>query len=1412
MRTRNWGRLATGLVLSTVMALGVLQAPMAQADTAPPVPNDPSNPETVSAQPLPTVQIGTGVVWSQAVVGNTVYVGGQFSTARPAGSAPGTNEVTRSNLLAYDIRTGALLSSWAPSTNGVVNVVTAAPDGSRIYVGGAFTTVNGQTRRRIAALDPSSGALIGAFNPNPDASVRAIAVTPTKVYFGGLFGTAGGQPRTRLAAVDVNGTLLPWAPAAAGGQVAAMVTTPDDGRVIIGGQFTTVNGSGNPGYGLAAIDGTTGALTPFAAAGIIRNGGPNSGITSAFVDEDSIYVTGYHFGAGGNLEGTARINLNGTLNWLEDCHGDTYSVFAARGSVYKVGHAHYCGNVPGGFAQSAPWKYQRGMAFSKQATGVLRTEYLNYFNWAGTKSPSILQWLPQLDAGTFTGQTQAAWSLSGNDDYVVAGGEFPKAEGMNQQGLVRYARNTPQTPAQERPEFSGSQSTPIVTSPATGEVLVSWQTNSDLDNRALTYKVIRGSDVNNPVYTTTRESTVWDRPYLSFVDTGRTPGTTESYRIFATDAHGNESRSNAVSVVVSGTGTATDPYARSVLADGPQSYWRLGESSGTDVADLTGRDPMTTNGTVTRTAAGAISGNGAATFAGNASSTAASTQSQHGPFWFSVEAWFRTSTTTGGRIVGFSGSRTATSGTNQYDRNIYMSNSGQLSFGVHQGSTRATVTSSATYNNNQWHHVVGVVGDTGMSLYVDGANVGTRPDARTGKSYNGYWRLGGDTLSGWSSRPTSDYFNGSIDDVAVYRQALAGNQVRAHYLAAGAALAVPSDSYGKAVYDSGPDLYWRFRESSGTSAADSSLNGQTGTYAGSPTLGGASAVNDVADKSITLNGTTGNVASNNTSLTSPQVYSEEAWIKTTTTTGGQIMGFGSSKTGSSTTYDRQVYMTNAGTLKFAVSPSNVDTSITSPAGQPYNDGKWHHVVATQGPGGMKLYVDGTAVASGSTVNSLSYNGYWRVGGDNLTGRSSKPTSTYFAGSVDEVAVYPKVLSASEVASHFSKAGGTTQNQKPVAAFSSSNTFLAASFDASGSTDPDGSIAAYAWDFGDGTPQGSGKTTSHNYTAAGTYPVTLTVTDDLGATSSVAQNVTVTNPPPNQKPTAAFTSSSTGLTAAFDGSGSADTDGTIASYDWDFGDGTTHGGGQSPTHPYGAPGTYQVTLTVTDNLGDIGTTTNAVTLAGPIAVDSFTRTSASGWGSANAGGAWTPLIGAASNYSVGGGAGQMMVATNATRAIALNDVAATDTDTVVKVSLDQMPTTGGYEYAIVGARQQDGGGYRARVKLNSDGTVGLTLQCQAVTGGTCVKSTVANLTTVSGVTVTAGAQLNIRLQTEGTGTTTLRSRVWLAGTTEPTTWQLTGTDTTAALQGAGGVYLSAFSPSTTTNAIVASWDDLQVDLL
>lgn len=160
--------------------------------------------------------------------------------------------------------------------------------------------------------------------------------------------------------------------------------------------------------------------------------------------------------------------------------------------------------------------------------------------------------------------------------------------------------------------------------------------------------------------------------------------------------------------------------------------------------------------------------------------------------------------------------------------------------------------------------------------------------------------------------------------------------------------------------------------------------------------------------------------------------------------------------------------------------------------------------------------------------------------------------------------------------------------------------VAVTFDGSGSSDPDGTIEAYDWDFGDNSA-GSGVSVSHTY-AVGTYTITLTVTDDAGATASTTATITIEAPPPpppNESPVAVISGPNTGtegVAVTFDGSGSSDADGTIASYDWDFGDNSS-GSGVSATHTYTA-GSYNVVLTVTDNEGATGSDTLTIDIAAP----------------------------------------------------------------------------------------------------------------------------------------------------------------------------------------------------------------------
>ncbi len=176
------------------------------------------------------------------------------------------------------------------------------------------------------------------------------------------------------------------------------------------------------------------------------------------------------------------------------------------------------------------------------------------------------------------------------------------------------------------------------------------------------------------------------------------------------------------------------------------------------------------------------------------------------------------------------------------------------------------------------------------------------------------------------------------------------------------------------------------------------------------------------------------------------------------------------------------------------------------------------------------------------------------------------------------------------------------DQPPVASF----TFIPASvivgqpvsFDGRASMDPDGTVDAYSWNFGDGSPQATGDRPTHTYIHTGTFNVTLVVIDNGGVTGTTSKLVTVSLPP-NQPPVAILTFSPANATIgrpeSFDASASYDTDGTVTNYSWEFGDGTPTETGVRVSHTYIAPGRFPVSLIVTDDRGGTSSTTELVTV-------------------------------------------------------------------------------------------------------------------------------------------------------------------------------------------------------------------------
>ncbi|WCD84702.1 hypothetical protein KPP03845_101025 [Streptomyces xanthophaeus] len=739
--------LATALALSlagTGTVIGVGLVPQAAAVT-PPV--------AFTADPLPTWQ-PNGVVWALAEAGGQVFAGGTFSAVRPPAGGGGS-EQPAVNFVALDAATGAptscKLSFTVGSGTATVRALTLSPDKETLYAGGYFGAVNGTPVSSLAAVDVATCTVKTGFRPAFAATVRALAVTGDTVYAGGDFLTVAGQQRERFAAVDAtDGTLKPFT-ANADEPGRAVEVTPDGSKVVLGGDFFTVNGTNT--HALAVVDATSGALTR-SYAGFIET---NSVVKDIATDATGFYTANEGTG-GGVFDGRIALNLSDFgQRWRDTCLGATQAVLPYQSVLYSASHAHDCSSV-GEFPDG-----QRHHLLAQPTTGTGK-----------------LGWAPDTNDGIGEGIGPRVMSIGSKAgvQYLWVGGEFTTVNGAAQQSLTRFA-STGDTGAPTVPVASAVSFKP-------GEVQVRWRTSLDLDDSALTYKIYRNGAAA-PIGTVTADSLFFRRPQASWTDTTVAPGQSYTYRVTATDAAGNVSAlSGTASVTVP---TSVDAYPNAVRTDGAQQYWRYDESALPFVADSsTGgtSSGVHHNAPALRQTPGAVTGASTAIGLNGTDTQVYGDRRQTVGSSYSIETWFKTNTTRGGKLIGFGNNQAR--GSSNYDKHVYMTNNGRLVFGVYTGATR-TITTAAAYNDNQWHHVVATQGPGGMTLYVDGVQRGTL-NVTTHENFAGYWHVGGDSLGGWPDRPTSEYWAGQLDESAVYPTVLGAAQVQNHYALASA----PADS------------------------------------------------------------------------------------------------------------------------------------------------------------------------------------------------------------------------------------------------------------------------------------------------------------------------------------------------------------------------------------------------------------------------------------------------------------------------------------------------------------------------------------------------------------------------------------------------------------------------------------------
>lgn len=1189
-------------------------------------------------------RISNGEIWDIEVIPslNRVFIAGSFTSI--ANTRAPTTTVNQAFLASYNYQTGLIDTTFRPTFNGAVNAVEASPDGTKLFVGGSFNTVNGVAKQKVASLNLTTGAPLSTFGftNSTNNQVQSLAATNDTLYVGGRFTRINGVLRTGLAAVNAASGVVDqtFQNDLAGGigvngqlGVPQLKLTHDNSKLLVVHTGRQIDGQDRLGMGI--IDTSTEQLLPWRSLlwdqNLSRLGGVTRIYNADIAPDDSYFVVSS--GSGGDAPPISDTAIAYPLTpaslqdpdvqplWISRHFDSIYSVAITEDAVYLGGHFQFIESP----TSDDPWPgldnvgYGTGQGLAGYGLGdqVVRRDHIAAVSPTTGKA---LEWNPTDGSNSFEGNK--AMEATSRGLFIGGDGMF---QGGVRTGRVAFYDFSSETYPPALPDTT-------IDTPTEGHVVTAGQPFSITGSA----RVASGSVGRVQVQVQDRDTNRYLSSTNTWVTTATTvnatldpgTGTTRTWHLDDKLVTGNRRllvSAQAFTAATGGTGDSTRATKKF------ESFSTDDQTPTTSISGPSGIQ-TSTSFTVTGTAV-----------------------DDHGvnslTFWFRDEQgrYLQNDGTVGDIYNSFRGTPDvigATNATWSYDVTLPHE-------GVWRGSATAvdtigqadlrSATRDWTVDSNAVAPAVTIQQPVAMTppftvppLTVEPGSPmtfsGTASDdeglknvevtlrnSATGESLqnDGTWITGGSNgayrispvdISGsnynWSYTTP---FNLSPGTYSFTVRATDDTDLTTSSTNRGS-LTINAQYPG----DLPPDATFPF-----TAPTDESTSV---TLAGTATddIGVANVRVSLQERDtgryLQANGTLGTTVAWREATLSPANATTTAWsLGTITLPSGGNWRFTAVAFDTHGQQDPSVP-----TASYAFYPNDDPPSLSDTLGQPqtgasFTDGK---IVVTgraedapNGDVGIASVQVGVVNAAGQWMGSngtfTSTTASYRTAFLNSPGSAGSNysfTTPVIPAGTYSVRVRPVDVHNQIGVERISTDIVVTQpaNNPPVPIFTYTCNQNVCTFDGRASTDENAASLTYTWNFGtQGTA--TGPLPTKTFTAPGTFPVTLTVRDEWQVSATSApQNVTITEPAGNSAPVPTFAKSCLGLACSVSSAGTADPNvGDVITYSWNWGDGTTPSTGASPSaHTYAAPGNYTITLTTTDGWGKSASTSQTVNLSEP----------------------------------------------------------------------------------------------------------------------------------------------------------------------------------------------------------------------